>query len=189
MTNPETPAPDNGPVPFALRPWALVLDDKYRAEGPRVPGPKDQGLVVQDKCSVQYACRDPETCSLYPVPPDQSRRELYCRYCTAKNCCFGGTADERRGELTNELIPLPRFAERMGIGQATAHDYRRAGMPAVQEGRHWHVPELAARRWVRENASDRTYRRLFIHCDSPPTREAEGLVSPQQGLPQARGIT
>jgi len=80
--------------------------------------------------------------------------------------------EEKMGGLTNELLPLPKFAAKLGIGQATAHEYREAGMPAVQSGRYWYVPELSGIRWVRENSTDRTYHRLFI--DSPPEpREAK----------------
>jgi len=80
--------------------------------------------------------------------------------------------DEKLGGLTNELLSLPAFAAKLGIKQATAHEYREAGMPAVQSGRLWYVPELQGKRWVRKNSTDKTYRKIFI--DSPPEpREAK----------------
>jgi len=43
-----------------------------------------------------WPCRNPLTGSLYPVPPGQSRQQLFCSHCKASTCIFGGTPAERR---------------------------------------------------------------------------------------------
>ncbi len=45
-----------------------------------------------------YACEDPDTGSLRPVPPGTTRRELYCVRCEARRCgrCLFGLFDIKR---------------------------------------------------------------------------------------------
>lgn len=45
---------------------------------------------------ISWPCRDEYTGSLYPVPPESSRRERFCSRCLAPICIFGGTPAQRR---------------------------------------------------------------------------------------------
>ena len=54
-----------------------------------------------------WPCRDPDTASLHPVPPGQSRRGLFCSQCTASVCLFGGTPSARRMRQAERRWAMP----------------------------------------------------------------------------------
>jgi hypothetical protein len=56
---------------------------------------------------IAWPCRNPETASLYPVPPGQSRRALFCGSCEAETCLFGGTPEERRAGAISSRWSMP----------------------------------------------------------------------------------
>ena len=135
-----------------------------------------------------YACRDPKTCSLYPVSPGQTRRQLYCWKCTAKRCLFSGTVAEKRANLDNRPVIPAEFAKTLGISLTRLYQFRVAGMPIIQPGNHgrksWLVAPVDARHWIYDNAPDHEWAKLFL--DSSPESRETGSTGPCQsptGLP------
>ncbi|MHB0875742.1 MAG: hypothetical protein ACYC5O_06835 [Anaerolineae bacterium] len=59
------------------------------------PASRLAGLVTRPQF-ISWPCRDCFSGSLYPLPPEQCRRDVFCGRCTAANCLFGGTPADRR---------------------------------------------------------------------------------------------
>jgi hypothetical protein len=76
-----------------------------------------------------YACRDSKTGSLYPVPPDQSRRVLYCSQCAYRGtrCLFAPSACAKSAPSKEE----ERKAKRRASLDRRAARLRRRGLNAA----------------------------------------------------------
>lgn len=58
---------------------------------------RNHGVALTTRLySISWPCRDEYTGSLYPVPPESCRREMFCSRCLAPICIFGGTPAQRR---------------------------------------------------------------------------------------------
>ncbi|MDH7490379.1 MAG: hypothetical protein QHH80_12855 [Anaerolineae bacterium] len=108
---------------------------------------------------VEYPCRDTATAALRPVPPGQTRAQLYCPHCTAKRCILN------RGAPRRTRAPGPgRAMNNAGFRAAC----RRAGLS--HQGRPlartcWNCVNL--RRLVGLGLESDVYVCYWRHADAP----------------------
>lgn len=89
---------------------------------------ESRNLSTKPHSLFNYACRDPETGSLYPVPPGQFRKTLYCPRCDYQGarCLFAPGTHVEPASLEAEK----RKAKRRAVLDRRAARLRRQGLNA-----------------------------------------------------------
>lgn len=78
-----------------------VYRDFAEAASSRLPG------LVTRPLTIHWPCRNCYSGSLYALPPELCRRDVFCRGCTANTCLFGGTPAERRTRQAQQHWAMP----------------------------------------------------------------------------------